>query len=193
MAERRWISGSRAARVFFTSHLIEFLDHHGKLPVRHPVILGSDLIAYSAAAKLRAAAAEEAQMLDQPNRCQTTLAARLYFRRWSNPRWRGDVQAASIRGSMAVEGITPTGAPTHMCDGAVLSGELVPNTELALLGGFDVELPDRQLVIDPCQQLSSPGWFAAGNILGGSHGAQWCYFNGRRLARRVAKYLVTSS
>ena len=103
MAERRWISGSRAARVFFTSHLIEFLDHHGKLPVRHPVILGSDLIAYSAAAKLRAAAAEEAQMLDQPNRCQTTLAARLYFRLWSNPRWRGDVQAASIRGRIATE------------------------------------------------------------------------------------------
>ncbi len=64
-----------------------------------------------------------------------------------------------------------------------------PNTELALLGGFDVELPDRQLVIDQFQQLSSPGWFAAGNILGGFHGAQWCFFNGRRLARRVAQYL----
>ncbi len=77
----------------------------------------------------------------------------------------------------------------HVCDGAILSGELVPNTELALLGGFDVELPGRQLVIDHCQQLSSPGWFAAGNILGGWHGAQWCFFNGRRLARQVAKYL----
>ena len=188
-AERGWISGSRAARTFFTRHLIEFLDQHGKLPVHQPVILGSDLIAYSAAAKLRAAAGGEAQMLDQQSRRQTSLAARLYFRRWANPSWRGGVQDATFNGSMAIRAITAAGGPTHECDGAVLCGELVPNTELALLGGFNVKLPGRELVIDESQQLSSTGWFAAGNILGGFRGAHWCYFNGRRLSRGIARYL----
>ena len=32
--------------------------------------------------------------------------------------------------------------------------------------------------------------FAAGNILGGFHGAEWCYFNGQRAARSVVKYLA---
>jgi thioredoxin reductase len=189
VAERRWISGSRTARIFFTNQLIEWIDRYDKLPMQRPIILGSDLIAYSAAAKLRAAKAEEAVVLDQSIRRKTPLPARLYFRRWSNPQWRGNVRDASVIGSSAAEGITLAGGSTLECDGATLSGELVPNSELAVLGGFHVELPSRWLVLDGHQQLSSPGWFAAGNILGGFHGALWCYFNGRRLARQVAKYL----
>ena len=189
LAERQWISGSRPARVFFTNHLIEWLDRHGKLPARRSVILGSDLIAYSAAAKLRAGAADESVMLDRPRRRKASLAARLFFRRWANPQWRGHVHRAAINGSREVEGVTPEGAEALACDGIVLSGELVPNTELALLGGLAVDLPERRLVLDRAQRLSSPGWFAAGNVMGGSRGAQWCHFNGRRLARRVAGYL----
>ena len=59
----------------------------------------------------------------------------------------------------------------------------------ALLGGLAVELPSRQLQLARGQALSEPGWFAAGNVLGGFHGAQWCYFNGRQAARRVANFL----
>ena len=189
IAERRWISGSRTARLFFTNQLIEWIDRYEKLPMQRPIILGSDLIAYSAAAKLRAARAEEAVLLDESIRRKTPLPARLYFRRWTNPQWRGNVREASVIGSSAAEGITLAGEPTFECDGAALCGELVPNSELALLDGFHVELPSRLLVLNGHQQMSSPGWFAAGNILGGFHGAMWCYFNGRRLARKVARYL----
>ena len=190
VAERRWISGSRAARLFFTNQLIEWIDRYDKLPLRRPLILGSDLIAYSAAAKLRAADSQEAVVLDESIRRKTPLPARLYFRRWANPRWCGNVCDARVIGPSAIEGITLDGGLTLECDGVTLSGELTPNSELAVLGGFQVELPSRSLVLDGHQQLSSPGWFAAGNILGGFHGALWCYFNGRRLAPKVAKYLA---
>ena len=74
------------------------------------------------------------------------------------------------------------------CDGIVVCGELIPNSELALQGLLKVELPSRKPVVGRNYQLSKPGWFAAGNILGGYHGAEWCYFNGRRVARAVKNY-----
>ena len=61
------------------------------------------------------------------------------------------VQGATLNGSMAIQAVAAAGGPTHECGGAVLSGELVPNTELALLGGFNVNLPGRELVIDESQ------------------------------------------
>jgi hypothetical protein len=71
----------------------------------------------------------------------------------------------------------------------MICGELVPNTGLALMGNLRVDLASRRVVVGSGHQLSEPGWFAAGNILGDYHGAEWCYFNGRRVACQVAKYL----
>ena len=51
----------------------------------------------------------------------------------------------------------------------------------------------RKPVVVEDYQLSASGWFAAGNILGGFHGAEWCFFNGRRVARSVVNYLSKSS
>ena len=188
-AERSWLVGDRPARVLFGKHISEWIDRHGKLPAAHPAIVGSDLIAFSMAAKLRAAGCADADMIDTRPSPETPLPARLYFRRWAKPRFRGGVQAAEIRGSAAVTTLEVRGGASIACDAVTLAGELIPNSELALLGGLEVELPSRQLVLAPGQQLSSPGWFAAGNILGGFRGAQWCYFNGRRVAKRVARYL----
>jgi hypothetical protein len=81
----------------------------------------------------------------------------------------------------------------------MICGDLVPNTELALMGNLRVDLASRRAAVGSGYQLraavgsgyqlSEPGWFAAGNILGDYHGAEWCYFNGRRVACQVAKYL----
>ncbi len=60
-------------------------------------------------------------------------------------------------------------------------------SSIALL---EVRLPSRLLEISSGNRFSSPGWFAAGNIRGAFHGAQWCYLNGRKVARSVLKHLA---
>ena len=52
-SERGWIVGDRPARQFFTMQLLQLLDGCHTRPMERPAIIGSDLIAYSAAAKLR--------------------------------------------------------------------------------------------------------------------------------------------
>jgi NADPH-dependent 2,4-dienoyl-CoA reductase/sulfur reductase-like enzyme len=189
LAERGWIAGARPARIYSTMHLLDLLDANDCLPMRRPAIIGSDLIAFSAAAKLRAAGADESIMIDRHSRPRSNTAGRLYFRRWCTPAWRPAEGVVSIENTMTAKGLRFRDSLLAACDGAVVSGDLIPNSELALEAGLEVRMPERVPVAWPGYQLSEHGWFAAGNLLGQPHGAQWCYFNGLRVAKSVARYL----
>jgi thioredoxin reductase len=192
-AERGWPAGSRPVRVFFTKQLLRLLDGNHLLPMNNPIIIGSDVIGYAAAAKLKAAGASDAVIVDNRNRPKCGFFERLYFRMWSNPNYKGlSAKSFEVTGNITVSGVKLNGKNIP-CDGIVICGELIPNSELALNGNIKVELHSRKPIVANDYQLSESGWFAAGNILGGFHGAEWCYFSGQRVARAVAKYLSKSS
>ncbi|MCG8605410.1 NAD(P)/FAD-dependent oxidoreductase [bacterium] len=187
--ERGWLLGARSARVFFTRHLLDLMETHNCLPIQRPIIVGSDLIAYAAAAKLRAAGASQPILIDQSERAKCKFPERYYFQKLRKFDFRGCVQFAEIIGTTTPTAVKLSSGELIPCDGIVLGGELIPNSELALNSSLDVALPSRKLKYGSDHQLSQSGWFAAGNVLGGFHGAEWCYFNGLRVAKSVAKYL----
>lgn len=190
LAERGWIGGSRAARVYFTHQLLELLDQNKLLPCKSPVIIGSDLIAYAAAAKLKNAGADSITMIDNTASPRCSIFERVYFKRWVNPSWQGRVKIANITGNGTIDITMTTGQSKAIeCDGVFVCGELVSNSELVLLGDLAVDNHSRRPVVISGHQLSAPGWFVAGNMLGGFHGAQWCYFDGVRTGKAVNKYL----
>jgi thioredoxin reductase len=190
-AERGWIAGARPARVYHTMHLLNLLDRHECLPMHQPVIIGSDLIALSAAAKLRSAGADAALTIDQRGSRRARWPARLYFRRWCNPVWQPVTGPVEIQGDRAVEGVRISQGDRAACDGVVISGELTPNSELVVSAGLKVGMPERVPVADTSFGLSEPGWFAAGNILGGVLSGEQCYLNGLAVAKQIARYLTS--
>ena len=52
---------------------------------------GLDLIAYVAAAKLKAAGAQSVRMIDTSGKPRAPLLAQWYFRRWVRPEWQREV------------------------------------------------------------------------------------------------------
>ena len=192
-AERAWLAGSRPARVFFTKQLLCLLDGNHLSPMNNPLIIGSDVIGYATAAKLKAAGASDAVIIDNCSKPKCGFFERLYFRMWSNPKYQGlSAKSIEITGNNTASGVRLNGKNIP-CDGILICGELIPNSELALIGNIKVELPSRIPVVSEDYQLSESGWFAAGNILGGFHGAERCYFNGRRVAGKVIDYLSKCS
>jgi len=186
-AERGWISGSRPARVLFTKQLLGLLNEQSILPFKHPVILGSDVLAYAVAAKLTHAGASEPIIIDQFSSPRCSFAERFFFRAWTNPFYRStNLESVEIAGDQIVTGVRFGGA-TIPCDGLMICGDLIPNTELVMQGKLKADAVTRIPFVNRDFGLSQPGWFAAGNILGGFHGAEWCYFNGFRTARQLVK------
>jgi hypothetical protein len=188
MAERGWIYGARCAQQFFTMQILDLLDGCQAIPLERAAIFGSDLIAYSAAAKLRAAGASEVTMVDTRDGPAADLLGRLYFRQWTRPESHFRTKAVTIVGERSVLGLEIDGLRRE-CDGIVLCGELVPNSELLVAAGFKVTQPDRIPIGITHNALSEPGWFVAGAERGGLHGAYWCYRDGMRAAAKACKFL----
>ena len=202
-AERGDVSGTRPGGVYHTMQLLQWLDHrHGAAgsmvpsapagpgaPGRRPLVLGSDLIAWAVAARLMAAGAEDVMMADTTPRPRCSRFGRLWFRRWVRPVWHGAVPHVRIIGGRQVEAVAFGDASPVPRDMVVLSGRLVPQSELLVAGGLAVRPPFNLPVVAPGQALTMPGWFVAGNALGGFRGAAWCYRNGLRTAGAVARHL----
>ena len=191
-SERGWIVGQRPARQFFTMQLLQLIDGCHALPMKRPLIIGSDLIAYSAAAKLRAAGANEPLMIDRGRQPVAGQLERLYFRRWTHPNWRGPTEEVCIVDPMLVDEVR-LDQRREACDGVVISGELLPNSELIAAAGLEMSSELRIPTRRGANLLSAPGWFVAGAEVGGFHGADWCYRDGRRAAKSVVKYLARAS
>lgn len=187
-AERGWIVGDRPARQLFTMQLLQLIDGNDVLPANQPVITGSDAVAFSAAAKLRTARAQTIQMVDHRPQPQARVWERIYFRSWFQLGRYINAASATIVGDECVSAIE-AGGRQYECDGIVLSGDLVPNSELIEATGLPVSHPDRVPLLDRDCELAEPGWFVAGAELGGFHGAEWCYRNGVRVGRQVRAYL----
>jgi NADPH-dependent 2,4-dienoyl-CoA reductase/sulfur reductase-like enzyme len=185
-SERGWIVGVRPARQFYTLQLLELLDQCHALPMRRPAIFGSDLIAYSAAAKLRAAGTSEAAIFDRAASPAAAWIQRRYFQRWTTPAWRAVDGSLTI--SKSGEGELMLDDDGQRFDGVVFSGELTPNNELLVAAG--VEPATRSAAVSRrWRQLSAPQWFVVGAAVGGLHGAEWCYWDGRRASAAVADYI----
>lgn len=189
LAERGLLLGARPGKVYFTKNLLDLIDANNCFPIGNPLIIGSDVLAYAVAAKLQAAGSSCPIIIDKSPRPKCNFFQRLYFHRFRKFEFRGSIHSIDVLSSALPSAIKLSNGEIIECDGIVVSGDLIPNSELALTTGLEVQLPSRKIVIDKDYQLSKSGWFAAGNMLGRSRGAEWCYFNGMRVARSVANYL----
>lgn len=189
----RLISGVRTQGVVNTGSLqsMVYLEH--RRPFRRPVIVGTELVAFSALLTCRSAGIEPVAMIE----AEPTVTARwpsAVFPRLINVELLTDTDLIEIIGDKSVEAVIlkgPAGNTRRVeCDGVVLTGQFIPEVALARCGHLDVDPATGGPIVDQWGRCSDPVYFATGNVLRPVETAGKSWAEGQSTGEWVAQDLI---
>ncbi len=188
----RLIGGEKPGGVMSTGALQGIVHLNGQRPFQRPVILGTELVAFSALLTCRHAGIKPVAMIE-PARRITALSPAIWLARLMGVPVLLEATVDAIHGRTRVEGvqIDRRGTLQDMAtDGVIVSGGFRPEATLLRLSHLEVDPGSGGPVIDLWGRLSDPAYFAAGNLLRGVETAGWCWAEGRRVARAIHAALL---
>jgi thioredoxin reductase len=191
----RLVPGSRPEGVM-TTGLLQQLVYLSGLPAgRRALVVGAEHVSFSAIVTLKHGGARAVALTTELPRHQSLAAFRLgALARYRVPVWTS-TRVSAIRGRPRVEEVELTDLATGAtravaCDTIVFSDDWIPDHELAVLAGVELDPITRGPAVDPGLHTSAPGVFAAGNVLHGAEQADVAALSGRHVAAAVERYLA---
>ncbi len=196
----RLIGGDRPLGVLSTGALqaMVYLGH--RAPFRRPLILGTELVSFSAILTCRHQQIRPAGMVEARTRPTAFRLAPLLPRLLGIPVWYR-TEVVAIHGRQRVEGVTlrtaspggPERAWTVEADGVIVSGGFTPESTLVRHGLLAVDPATGGPVVDQFGATSEPGIHAAGNLLRPIETAGWSWREGYTIAEVIARRLSAAS
>lgn len=183
----RLIGGVKPGGVISTGALQGMVYLNGQAPFARPVILGTEMVSFSALLTCRHAGIRPLAMIEPAGRTTARWPAHWLARLLGVPIHFGS-DIAAIHGRARVTGVTLStsgGTVDLPADGMIVSGGFRPDAALLRGGHLAVDPGSGGPVIDAFGRLSDPVYFAAGNLLRGVETAGWCWLEGRRTARAI--------
>jgi pyruvate/2-oxoglutarate dehydrogenase complex dihydrolipoamide dehydrogenase (E3) component len=190
----RLVPGSRPQGVMTTSMLQQLVYLRRERPGERAVIIGAEHVSFSALLTLAHGGARAVAMTTEHPEHQTLPA----FRAAAAVRYRTPLltrtSVSAIRGRQRVEAVGLTNLDTGdtreiQCDVVVFTADWIPDHELAVLAGIELDPLTKGPAVDPSLRTTRPGVFAAGNMLHGAETADVAALEGRHVAAAVARYL----
>ncbi len=188
----RLVSGTRPMGVLTTGALQSMVYLKSRAPFARPVIVGTELVSFSALLTCRHAGIRPVAMVEERNRPTAWRAATLL------PRLQGirvlmDTELARIEGADRISGVVlrhGSGREERLaCDGVVFSGRFVSESALARMGHLEVDPASGGPVTDQFGRCSDPAYFAAGNMVHPADSAGCCWREGAATADGIARSL----
>jgi thioredoxin reductase len=190
----RLVPGDRPDGVFTTGELQNHVHLQHQPPGTSAVIVGAELVSWSAVLTLRAAGCRAALMTTEYGRPEAyaaiTAAGRLGLRvpvarrtRVTRVIGRDRVRAVEL------EHLDSGKRRTFACDTVVFTGSWIPDHELARLRGIEIDPQHRGPVVDSALRTTADGIFAAGNLLHPVDTADVAALDGRHVSGPVRRYL----
>jgi thioredoxin reductase len=190
----RLVPGSRPDGVMTTGMLQQLVYLEGLPAGRRALIVGAEHVSFSAIMTLAHGGARAVALTTELPRHQSLAAFRLgALARYRVPVW-ARTRVSAIRGRPRVEEVELTdlaggGTRTVACDAVVFTADWIPDHELAVMGGLELDPITRGPAVDAELRASSPATFAAGNVVHGAEQADVAALGGRHAAAGVARYL----
>ena len=189
----RLVSGTRPQGIVTTGALQSMVYLKGHRPFHRPLLVGTELVSFSALLTCRHAGIRPVMMIEPESRVTAfSLASWL-------PRLLGvplclNHRLETIHGTTRVEAVDiadRSGATRRVdCDGVIFSGRFVAEASLASASHLQLDHRSGGPQVDQYGRCSDPAYFAAGNLLHPVDTAGWCWAEGRRVAGCIASALA---
>jgi thioredoxin reductase len=183
----RLISGARPFGILTTGALQRFVYLQKQLPCRAPLVVGSELIAYSTILTLRHFGVKPVAFVESANRSSAALAgaaARFIF---GVPTFTA-TRILAVEGNTRVSGVrieNAAGVRTLACDGVIFSGDWVPESTLLRSSHIGIDPVTKGPTVDTHYRTKDSQVFAAGNVLRPGRSSGSCALEGRNAARSI--------
>ncbi|MFD9718750.1 NAD(P)/FAD-dependent oxidoreductase [Streptomyces sp. NPDC059076] len=194
----RRIPGDRPAGVYTTGQLQNAVHLHHQRVGERAVIVGGELVSWSAALTLREAGCSVAAMVSQYEHTESYGAFNLGGKVVLGVPVINRSRVVRVIGKPRVEGVEIEDLDTGRrqvlaCDTVVFTGDWIPDNELVRTGDIALDPHTLGPVVDTALRTSRPGVFAAGNMLHPVDTADIAALDGRHVADQVVRWLATDS
>jgi thioredoxin reductase len=190
----RLIPGDRPDGVYTTGQLQNLVHLHHADVGRRAVVVGAELVSWSAVLTLREAGCATVAMTTSYAAAEAYAAFRIPGRFLLQGPVLTRTRVVSIDGkhrvrSVTVENLDTATRSTISCDTVVTTGDWIPDHELARTGGLAMDPGTRGPLVDTALRTSTAGVFAIGNLLHPVDTADIAALDGKHVAETVLAYL----
>ncbi|MEV5557761.1 FAD-dependent oxidoreductase [Nonomuraea wenchangensis] len=191
----RFIAGDRPDGVYTTGQLQNLVHLHHREVGRRAVIVGAELVSWSAVLTLHEAGCRTVLMTSEYDKPEAYTAFRVPGRLAFGVLVRARTRVVAIHGKRRVTSVDIENLDTGQrhrvpCDTVITTGDWIPDHELARSGGLDLDEGTRGPRVDTSLATSVPGVFAAGNLLHPVDTADVAALDGRHVAAAVLGHLA---
>ncbi|MEH3213622.1 FAD-dependent oxidoreductase [Klebsiella pneumoniae] len=188
----RLISGQRPQGVLTAGALQQFIYLKKLKPGIRPVIVGSELVSFSAIWTLRNAGIKALALIDENSRPVAFKPSALYARLMGVKVHFGS-HVTKINGSERVESIEfkDASGQEHLltCDSIIFTGRFTGEYTLIRKSHLQFQPETGRPLFDQNGRCSDPSYFAVGNMTHPADMGDQCYQEGQRVGRYVARTL----
>ena len=192
----RLVPGDRPSGVLTTGELQQRVYLAGERLAGRALVVGAEHVSFSAVVTLAHAGARVIALVTGERQHQSYAAFRLGAAlRWRVPVWTSTAvtRVTGAGGRLAavdVDGVDGGQTRTVACEWLVFTGDWIPDHVLARTAGVALDAGTRGPAIDTSMATSTPGVFAAGNLVHAAETADVAALSGRHAARQIAAYLA---
>jgi len=186
----RFVTGGRPKGITTTGALQSMIYLKGLSPFKRPVIVGSELVSFSAILTAIKGGMDPVAMIEPGQRITARHPCELIAHFKGVPLLL-NTELKEILGTSKVEGITVNDTKTGEsrdidCDGVIFTGKFIPEAALAKLSHLQLDAASGGLEIDQFGRCSDANYYATGNILRPVETAGWSYREGHVVGAMIA-------
>lgn len=187
------VSGTRSPNIITTGALQRFVYMQETKPFKKAVIIGSEVVSFSAIMTARHAGIKIEAMLEESETINSYGIFKCLTKAILGIPVKTGIKILSIEGKdKNVEGIriSKNGHEEFIeCDGIIFSGDFTPESAIMQTSFDNFNYTNNSLHVTQNFQTYNEDFFVAGNVLRGALAGYKCYFEGKSVAQHVHQVL----